>query len=208
MDSSLFRDVADSLINIQAIKFGEFKLRLHESNPDAPLSPIYIDLRLIRSYPSLFSKIIEVYLSIIKPINFDLIADVPTAATPISSVLSYVLKKPMISPRLEKKHHGLNNVIDGYYTHNQTVLLIDDLITKADSKIRVINLLKDEGLSIHDIVILLDREQGGISSIQKLGIKCHVGFRLNDLLDYYHSSNLIDTNDYNRSIHYLKLNNG
>jgi hypothetical protein len=44
--------LAVELLNIGAIKFGNFRLKLHEKNPDAPLSPIYIDLRLLRSSSS------------------------------------------------------------------------------------------------------------------------------------------------------------
>lgn len=34
--------LCSQLFDIGAIKFGSFKLKLHEKNPEAPLSPIYI----------------------------------------------------------------------------------------------------------------------------------------------------------------------
>jgi hypothetical protein len=37
--------LADIIYGRGAIKFGAFKLKLHEKHPDAPLSPIYITLR-------------------------------------------------------------------------------------------------------------------------------------------------------------------
>ncbi len=43
------KELADALFNIGAIKFGAFRLKLHEKNPTAPLSPIYVNLRDLRS---------------------------------------------------------------------------------------------------------------------------------------------------------------
>ena len=37
--------LADELFDLGAIQFGNFKLKLHEKNPNAPLSPIYLNLR-------------------------------------------------------------------------------------------------------------------------------------------------------------------
>lgn len=38
-------DLALKLFDIGAVQFGEFKLKLHEKNPDAPLSPIFFNFR-------------------------------------------------------------------------------------------------------------------------------------------------------------------
>ncbi len=37
--------LAERLFNEDVIKFGGFKLKLHEKNPEAPLSPIFFNLR-------------------------------------------------------------------------------------------------------------------------------------------------------------------
>ena len=43
-----------------AIQFGAFRLKLHEDRPDAPLSPLYINLRLLRSYPDQMDVAVDV----------------------------------------------------------------------------------------------------------------------------------------------------
>src|SRR5260370_16747363 len=45
------RAFADALLACGAAKFGAFRLKLHEAQPDAPLSPIYLDLRVLQSFP-------------------------------------------------------------------------------------------------------------------------------------------------------------
>ena len=37
--------IANRLVEVGAVKFGAFKLKLHRTKPDAPLSPHYFDYR-------------------------------------------------------------------------------------------------------------------------------------------------------------------
>ena len=108
--------LAGQLLKIGAIKFGNFRLKLHEKNPDAPLSPIYIDLRLLRSFPDVIDSAVESIRQLSADFIFDIYADVPTAATPIVAILSHVTRVPMISPRKEEKKHGTKAPIDGVFT--------------------------------------------------------------------------------------------
>ena len=50
MSAERQRGFADALLGCKA-KFGAFRLKLHETLPEAPLSPIYLDLRVLQSFP-------------------------------------------------------------------------------------------------------------------------------------------------------------
>lgn len=204
MMTEMEKKLALDLFDIGAIKFGAFKLKLHEKKPDAPLSPIYIDLRILRSFPKTMESTIEVYKELINGLKFDVYADVPTAATPIVAILSYQTKVPMISPRKEEKAHGIKRPIDGAFKEGQIVLLIDDLITKAESKIDVISILEENNLKVQDIVVLVDREQGGIQELEKMGYTPHVAFKLKELLKFYLQTAKITRDHYEQTITYLK----
>jgi orotate phosphoribosyltransferase len=102
---------------------------------------------------------IEVYKGLIRNYYFDLLADVPTAATPIVAILSHQTRIPMISPEKEEKERGIIRKIDGVFHKGQTALLVDDLITQADSKFEMIRVLEENGLVVRRVVVLLDREQ-------------------------------------------------
>lgn len=192
------------LFDIGAIKFGAFKLKLHEKKPDAPLSPIYIDLRILRSFPKTMRSAIEVYKELISGLEFDAYADVPTAATPIVAVLSYETKVPMLSPRKETKMHGIKRPIDGVFEEGEVVVLIDDLITKADSKLEAISILEENNLKVRDVIVLVDREQGGVQELERRGYTPHVAFKLRELLGLYLDSTKITRDQYERTITYLK----
>ncbi|MDD5145887.1 MAG: hypothetical protein PHF44_03540 [Candidatus Pacebacteria bacterium] len=194
--------VADWLFDIGAIKFGAFRLKLHEKNPDAPLSPIYVDLRLLRSFPAAMDDVVNLFNKMSDKITaFDCYADVPTAATPIVAVLSNKTRIPMITPR-EAKTHGGGASIDGVFNRGQIVLVIDDLVTKADSKLEAIRTLEAGGLKVHDVLVLVDREQGGPEQLQKAGYNLHVAFKLSELLQYYLDQGKIDKTKYDEVIAY------
>lgn len=204
MPTEAKRKLALQLFEIGAVKFGSFRLKLHEKKPDAPLSPIYIDLRVIRSFPAVTESTVEVYKELIRGLNFDLLADVPTAATPITAILSYELKVGMISPRKEEKEHGIMAKVEGVFKKGNVVLLVDDLVTQADSKLEVIRGLEKQGLIVRDVVVLIDREQGGPQQLGKAGYQCHAAFPLSEILGLYSKEKKISKDEYERTIAYLQ----
>jgi uridine monophosphate synthetase len=178
VDKAKFRYVARG-VGAKCVKFGEFILK--SGKP----SPVYIDLRLIRSYPWLIRAVAEMIVSIIEDsgIEFDLIADVPTAGTPIATLVSQILNVPMITPRSDKKDHGSGAKIDGDYKKGQRVFLIDDLITGADSKLEATNVIEGEGLIVAGVAVLINREQGGVETMAKAGYTVLFAFTMRELLD-------------------------
>ena len=178
-------EIADTLWRVGAIKFGKFRLKLHEKNPDAPLSPVYVDLRVMRSFPRDLSHAVDLLASLVRNLNFDCVADVPTAATPLTTLLSAKLNVPMISPRLDRKTHGSGSTIEGIFRSGQRVLVIDDLITTADSKLEVVEVLRSHNLSVEDTAVLLDREQGGLEVLRRAGVRLHAAATLAACLDWY-----------------------
>ncbi len=197
------KTLALQLFEIGAVKFGAFKLKLHEKNPDAPPSPIYIDLRIVRSFPDVMDSVVEMYMELTRGLQFDLLADVPTAATPIVAILSYKLRAPMISPRKEEKKHGIKRPIDGQFKAGQIALLVDDLITLAESKLEAISVLEENDIIVRDVLVLLDREQGGVDELNQKGYKCHLALKLKELLKFYLDSEKISRAKYDETLTYL-----
>ena len=204
MISENAQKLATQLLDTGSVKFGAFKLKLHETNPDAPLSPIYVDLRIMRSFPNVMATAVEVYRELIKNLKFELLADCPTAATPATAILSYLTARPMISPRKGDKGYGSGAKIDGAFREGQTVLLIDDLITGANSKFESIKTLQDHGLIVKDVVVLVDREQGGADQLKKAGYTLHSALKLTELLEHYLQQGKISDEKYKEVSEYIK----
>lgn len=201
------RAFADALLECGAVKFGAFRLKLHEREPDAPLSPIYVDLRVLRSWPDAIDTAVAVLSEMItaKQLAFTRYADIPMAATPLVAILMHQTRIPMITPRQEKTH-GISGTINGDFSLGETVLVIDDLVTHADSKLEAIRVLEENDLKVRDVVVLIDREQGAPEQLNAAGYTLHAALTLGQLLEYWRDSGAIDEATFERVRAYQAAN--
>lgn len=197
------KELARELYKLGVVKFGSFTLKLHEKNPNAPLSPYYFDFRILRSAPKgiklLVAKILQ---DLTKDLQFDVYADTPTSITPIVEDISLINNIPMITPRGEKTH-GSGASIDGIYEKGKTVaLLFDDVITSGASAIEAIDSLKRGGAIVKDFVALINREQGGVEAIKNIGCEVHFAYTTSNLLRFFLREGVIDKKMYLKCINY------
>ena len=134
--------------------------------------------------------------------TFSNAAAVCIAATPLTAVLSHVTHVPMLTPR-EPKQHGLAGTIDGAFTPGETVLVLDDVVTHADSKLEAIRVLEGNGLVVRDVAVLVDREQGGPAQLAAAGYTLHAALRLSQLLDRWRAAGGLDDATYTRVRDYM-----
>lgn len=169
-------------------------------------TPIYVNFRLLQSYPSLLSalsrRLNELLTS--QKIVFDSIASVPLGAVPIGVALSLVSGKPHILPRPGGKDHGLAAKIDGNYKKGDKILLVDDLITVATSKLEAISVLAAAGLKVKDVLVILDRQQGGQEILAKKGLRLHALFTFDDFLKELERQGKISGRIHKRLTEYLQ----
>jgi len=168
--------LALTLHDIGAIRFGRF--RLHSGRE----SRIYIDLRLLVSYPQALREATAAYRVALDQLEYDLLAATPLAGLPIGTALCLDTDKPLIYPRKTAKSYGTGKNIEGQWSVGQTVVVVDDLVTSGDSILETIATLKAAGLKVHDAVVLIDREQGGRATIESQGYRLHAVTRLPELL--------------------------
>lgn len=164
-------ELSQVLNRIGAIKFGTFKLT------SGRISPYYIDLRIIPSFPDAFQKVCDLYIKLLEKDlgveNFDRIAGIPTAGMPFASVIAYHLKKPFIYIRSKVKLHGRERRIEGVIMPGNRVLLVDDLVTTGLSLRKAAKNMRAEGGVVSDALVMLDREEGGKERLLKDNIKLH-----------------------------------
>lgn len=192
--------LAVELFENGCVKFGNFTLASGKQ------SPIYVDLRRIISYPSLFEKCIAAYSRLTKGINFDLLGAVPYAALPAASGVSQKLSKPLIYPRKEAKTHGTGQMIEGAFTQGQTVLLIEDVITTGGSIVSAIQTLRDGGLTVRDVLVLVDRQQGGEAAMKNENINLHSVMTIKEIVEILHEGKKLEGNLYQEVRSYLDQN--
>lgn len=179
--------LALTLHEIGAVKLGNF--RLHSGR----LSPIYIDLRLLVSFPHAMRQVAAAYRHLLDGISFDLLAAYPYAALPIGVAISLQMDRPLIYPRKEAKAHGTGRQVEGRWEAGQTAVVVEDLITSGDSILQAVAALKDEGLRVRDAVVLIDREQGGRENLEEQGYRLHAVMTLDRLLSILEDRGRITT---------------
>jgi uridine monophosphate synthetase len=133
----------------------------------------------------------------------DFVADVPTAVSPIVGAISCSFNLPMISPRIDAKSHGVKGKLEGVANPGSTAVLVDDLITQAHSKIEAVSLLREHGLKVEHVVVLIDREQGGAEELMRHGCSLHAAVTLRPMLDIYVSERRITDVQRNTVFQYL-----
>lgn len=181
LDSQL-AEIADGLLDASCVKFGKFTLK------SGLISPIYIDLRLLASYPVLLKMAAGAYQRLLDSLSFTRVAAIPYAAMPIGTAVCLLGGWPMVYPRKEVKDYGTQVLVEGEFNEGELVVVIDDLATTGGSKIEAIDKLTAAGLRVEDVVVLIDRESGSQQELAALGYRFHAVFTLSQLLDYWESA--------------------
>ncbi|PCI93250.1 orotate phosphoribosyltransferase [Candidatus Aerophobetes bacterium] len=193
-------EIIDQLYEIGALKFGDFKLK------SGIQSPFYLDLRLIISYPKLLETISDQLWKKASGLKADRICGVPYTALPIATCLSLKHNIPMLLKRKEVKAYGTKQMIEGHFDENDRCLIIEDLITSGASIIETIGPLQEAGLKIEDIVIIVDREQGGILAVEKQGFHVHSLYTITDIANHLCTAGKITEEKKDEIFEFIKNN--
>ena len=193
-------DLIVALFDTGCIKFGSFKLA------SGKLSPIYIDLRRVISFPGLFRKVAQAYTEIVQGLSFDHIASVPYAALPAGSVVAWQLGVSMIYPRKEIKQHGTGQAIEGSFDAGQKAVMIEDVITTGGSIVTAAEVLRQAGIVLKDVVVLVDREQGGDMKMEEIGLSLHSVLKISEIVSILKQKTLIDAETHKTVMQYLNDN--
>jgi len=172
------KEFATFLYKNDVIKFGNFTLA---SGKD---SSYYIDLRLVPSFPHQFRKMIKNLQNlIIEKIgldDFDSLASVPTGGLVVTSALAIETVKPLIYVRNKPKEHGTTKSIEGKISAGMKVVMVDDVMTTGTSVLNGIKQLKESGLSISDVFVIINRLEGADKVFSDMGVQIH---QLTDILE-------------------------
>ena len=172
------------------IRFGNFTLASGKN------SSYYVDLRLIPSYPHQFRKMIKNLQNLIVEKtgldDFDCLASVPTGGLVVTSALAIEIVKPLIYVRSKPKEHGTTKSIEGKISAGMKVVMVDDVMTTGTSVLNGINQLKEAGLLVSDLYVIINRLEGGDKALSDIGVQTHQLTDILEITDILFQEKLID----------------
>jgi orotate phosphoribosyltransferase len=170
------------IIKQKSLLKGSFKLA------SGATSDYYLDMKPTMFDPEGANLIAEIIYELLQyEFDVDSIGGLELGAVPIISIVTarswhghhlsgFVVRK-------EKKGHGTDKRIDGNFSPNTNVILLDDVTTKGGSVLQAVRAVRARGATVKKIITVVDRKEGATENLKKEGIELVPIFTTRDLLN-------------------------
>lgn len=181
-----YENLARGMLDENIVKFGEFTLKSGKK------SVVYVNLRDMISVPPLFDQAIDAYADTLTSSGLLVRPDggirhleaIPEAAMYYGGAVGRAVKAPLLQHRVKAKEHGQPRAVEGRYTNGDECVLLDDVVTTAGSKVEEAAALKEMGITVAGVVVLVDREQGGRTELESHGLEFAAAMTLSGIARY------------------------
>lgn len=152
-------------------------------------SPFYVDCRIVLSHPGPRHLVAKLAYEHLKTFDFHMIGGLEIGAIPLATCISDYAYTAQPSRewrtfvvRKQAKDHGTGKLIEGTFSHGETALIVDDVLTTGGSLIRATQAARDAGLLVTHALVIVDRsEEEGQQRLANNGIQLVRLLSLNDL---------------------------
>jgi orotate phosphoribosyltransferase len=165
--------LARELVKASYLK-GDFVLR------SGKRSDRYFDKFLFETDPLLLRRLGK-HLANLVPKETQRLAAPELGAVLLGGVVSMETGLPLVLVRKEPKGYGTARQLEGRYEPGERVTVIEDVVTTGGDSLRSAQVLRDAGLDVIHLVVVLDRGEGGEDNIRGAGIPYSPLFRIQDL---------------------------
>lgn len=195
--------VANALYDSECIKFGSFKIK------SGATSPYYIDMARLLSKPKHLCTIAEIAAETIKCImandKIDKLASIELKGALIVPSIACKVDLPCVIVRKEDKAYGVTGRIAGAdVVQGDNILFFDDVVSEGLSKIEGIKPLKQLGAQVKHLMVVVDREQGGTSNLEKAGYKVHALAKVSEVVNALLKTGKINSDQAKIVLDYIK----
>jgi len=134
------------------------------------LSDEYINCRAALSHPDVLAIAAQLMHAYLK-VGTEAVGGLTMGADPLAIAIALFSRNQphpvrWFSVRKERKEHGLKRLVEGNLPDHSRVAVVDDVVTQGSSTLDAIDRLRLEGHTISQVIVLVDREQGGFAKIR------------------------------------------
>jgi orotate phosphoribosyltransferase len=104
-------------------------------------------------------------------------------AVALAASASLSSRLPFLIVRAEAKAYGTANRIEGAYAQGERVVLVEDVVTSGGAAADAVRALRQAGLECRTAICVIDREEGGVDTLARLGVRLHPLFRAADVIE-------------------------
>jgi orotate phosphoribosyltransferase len=104
-------------------------------------------------------------------------------AVVLAAATSLVARLPFVIVRDQAKEYGTANRIEGVFEAGERVCLVEDVVTSGGALAEAVEALREAGLECRGAVCVVDREEGGVDALARLGVRLQPLFTASELLD-------------------------
>lgn len=140
----------------------------------------YFDKFLFETDPQLLERI-GAHLAPLVPKETQRLAAPELGAVLLGGAVSMETGLPLLLVRKEPKGYGTGKQLEGRFEAGERITVIEDVVTTGGDSLRSIQVLREAGLEVIHLVVVLDRGEGGEENIREAGIPYSPLFRIADL---------------------------
>ena len=153
---------------------GDFVLR------SGKRSTRYFDKFLFETEPALLKRLGR-HLAELVPKATQRLAAPELGAVLLGGAVSMETGLPLLLVRKEPKGYGTGKQLEGRFVAGERVTVIEDVVTTGGDSLRSVNVLREAGLDVIHLVVVLDRGEGGEENIREAGVPYSPLFRVQEL---------------------------
>lgn len=182
---------------------GEYAFKHHLKNPQAPLSPNIINWRNLP--PDVLSEIVENLAEVQLKSMPDFCAGIPNAGTKLAEEYGNYTNIRYVNVFGKNEEGIVLNNTKQMKKGLRRMVFIDNALTKGTSFLEAMSLSNFFPPESTELLVGVDREEGGIENLEKRGYAVSSLLKLSKLLDYYLRTDQITQDQFDRSKQYSAL---
>jgi orotate phosphoribosyltransferase len=149
-------------------------------------SPYYVDCRPVTHSAEGLALMGEIIFDLIKDLEVQAVGGLTMGADPLAhavALISWQRGKPInaFSVRKFHKDHGVGGRVVGPVQPGERVVVLEDVVTTGGSALLAVEVAREFGLEVVQVIILVDREEGGRQAVAELVPQCDAVFNLSQL---------------------------